>query len=147
MIRLLVVIGVVSLSGCASLTDDPPTPSEAATERPTELPSLPNVPGSKAPDKARSITGTFASDAVEGGCAYLQADDGTKYQVLYPDGWSVERAPYRLVDPGGATAAEAGAVVTVRGRIRDDVMTTCQVGPVFEADEVVSIDGLSTTDR
>jgi hypothetical protein len=132
------VLGVIVLAGCASGGGGEPTssPSDQATPSPSELtPSpAPSPPGEQA-----TITGTFGSDAIEGGCAYLQAADGTRYQVLYPDGWTLERNPFRLIGPDGEVAARGGETITVRGSVADDMASTCMIGPIFRATEVVSV--------
>lgn len=85
-----------------------------------------------------TLTGVLNADAVEGGCAYLQAADGTKYEVIYP-GWRVSAAPPELRAPSGEVVATGGDTVTVRGDIATDMASICQVGPIFRATEVVSI--------
>ena len=142
----MLALSVVVLSGCALFRpgDDAPGSTDAAQSRadPTEWTPSPNDladPGS--PAKARTITGVFGSDAIEGGCAYLETDDGTRYEVLYPEGWTVKRGPFRLLDPDGGVVAQGGARVTVRGRVTTDMASICQIGPIFSADEVVDIEG------
>jgi hypothetical protein len=75
---------------------------------------------------------------VEGGCAYLEAADGTRYEVLYPDGWTLQVSPLELIGPDGAVHARAGDPVTLRGEIATDMASICQIGPIFRATEVVS---------
>ena len=82
------------------------------------------------------LTGTLGADAVEGGCAYLEVDDGTRYQVVYPSGWKVTLSPLELTDPAGEVVAETGDTITVRGGIADDMASICQIGPIFRATEV-----------
>jgi hypothetical protein len=43
----------------------------------------------------------------------------------------------RLVSPDGEVVAREGDTVTVRGIPAPDMATTCQVGPVFRATEVI----------
>lgn len=84
------------------------------------------------------LEGTLAGNAeLEGGCAWLEADQD-RYDVLYPDGYEIAFDPVRLLGPDGATVAADGEVVRVRGQVADDLMTVCQVGTVFRADEVLS---------
>ncbi|MBD0324489.1 MAG: hypothetical protein ICV72_14065 [Aldersonia sp.] len=84
----------------------------------------------------RTVTGTFGGDAqLEGGCAWIASGD-TKWNVQYPQGYTLTFDPLRLTGPDGFVA-EDGQTLTVTGRERSDVMTTCQIGPVFEATEVV----------
>jgi hypothetical protein len=88
-----------------------------------------------APD-GESLVGVLGADSVEGGCSYLQAEDGTRYEVIYPDGWRVQMSPLQLLDPDGAVVAEGGDQVTVRGSVADDMASICQIGPIFQAIEV-----------
>lgn len=83
------------------------------------------------------IEGTLGGDAqLEGGCAWLDTGDA-RYEVAYPEGYEIVFDPVRLVGPSGDTVATEGEVVAVRGRVGGDLMSVCQVGSVFEADEVV----------
>ena len=61
--------------------------------------------------------------------------DGTRYEVIWPDGWSLD-ADGNLHDPSGAMVAGLGDEITVGGRVADDVASICQIGPIFEAFEV-----------
>ena len=82
-------------------------------------------------------TGTLGSDAIEGGCAYLQTADGRRLEVIYPDGWTIRRSPLALVDPSGQVVAGAGDEVTIRGVEASDRVSICQIGPIVQATEVV----------
>ena len=84
-----------------------------------------------------TISGILGADSIEGGCAYLEAADGTRYQVIYPDGWTLDRSGPVLTGPDGVVRARGGDEVTVRGSVSSDIVTTCQIGPVFRATEVV----------
>ncbi|MPZ73472.1 MAG: hypothetical protein GEU74_09610 [Nitriliruptorales bacterium] len=123
------VILVVLLAGCGS-----DGTSGESTSKP-----LPEATAGAASD-GESITGMFAGDAnLEGGCAWI--DDGdTKWQVEWPEGYQVTFDPLTLNGPGGVAASE-GDTVTARGTERRDVMTTCQVGPVWAATDVAVGDG------
>ncbi|MGH2393281.1 MAG: hypothetical protein ACRDGH_07280, partial [Candidatus Limnocylindria bacterium] len=63
-----------------------------------------------------ALTGVLGADSIEGGCPYLETQDGTRYEVIYPTGWEIDRASGALRDPTGAVVAGPGDVVTVRGR-------------------------------
>jgi hypothetical protein len=89
----------------------------------------------------RIYTGILGSDAIEGGCVYLQTADGQRLEVIYPDGWTVRRAPAALVDPSGAVVARPGDEVTIRGDEATDMMSICQIGPIIRATEVVTVGG------
>jgi hypothetical protein len=82
-----------------------------------------------------TITGRLGFDSIEGGCPYLETDGGTRYQVLWPDGWTLDGGG-DLVSPAGDAVAGAGDEVTVRGRVADDMASICQIGPIFRASEV-----------
>jgi hypothetical protein len=84
------------------------------------------------------VSGTLGFDAIEGGCAYLESADGTRYQVIYPNGWRIDGVTGHLRGPGGEDA-RPGSVVTVRGAIVTDMASICQVGPMFRATEVISV--------
>lgn len=83
-----------------------------------------------------SVTGVLGADAVEGGCAYLASPDGTRYEVIYPDGWRVQLSPLQLLDPDGTLVATGGEEVTVQGSLAGDMASICQIGPIFRATEV-----------
>ena len=90
------------------------------------------------PEGTIDVTGTLGFDDIEGGCPYLQAADGTRYQVMYPEGWRVDGASGVVAGPDGERV-ELGLQVTVRGVVLDDMMSTCQIGPIFQATEVLGI--------
>lgn len=81
------------------------------------------------------ITGALGGDAqLEGGCAWV--DDGTtRWNVQYPQGYAISFEPLTLTGPGGQTAGE-GDTITVTGSEQRDVMTLCQIGPVWAATAV-----------
>jgi len=112
-----------------SQPDTTPTPTFRLT---TPKPSAPAQLGGS------ELRGTLGFDDIEGGCAYLLADDGTRYEVIYPDGWNLRRAPLELVSPEGEVVARAGDEVEVRGREAGDMASICQIGPIFRATEVLA---------
>jgi hypothetical protein len=84
------------------------------------------------------IVGTFGGDAqLEGGCAWIDADDGTRYEVQYPPDHQVTFEPLQLTGPDGGVLAEEGDILTVRGELAEDMVSFCQVGPIFTAAEVI----------
>lgn len=83
------------------------------------------------------LMGTLGFDDIEGGCAYLEAH-GTRYEVLYPDGWQLQGRPLQLISPEGEAVAGEGDQVTVRGAEATDMASICQIGPIFRATEVVA---------
>lgn len=112
-----------------------------ATSEPelTETPKLSSEQPSRRPaDTGRELSGVLGSDAVEGGCGYLRAPDGNRYEVIYPDEWRLRLSPLRLIAPNGTVVARAGDRVTVRGSEATDMLSICQIGPIFRASEVIS---------
>ena len=61
--------------------------------------------------------GTLRRADVEMRPLVLDADDGTTWELLLPEGWALD--------------AEPGARVTVSGDRATDIMTTSMVGPVL----------------
>lgn len=139
--RRLATLSLLLLAACASPGTAPST-EPAETERPTPEPSL--TLSSNQPTQRQSpgpgemtITGQLGFDSIEGGCPYLETDDGTRYEVLWPDGWTLD-GQGDLIDPSGDPAADVGDEVTVRGRVADDMASICQIGPIFRATDVIA---------
>jgi hypothetical protein len=145
---------IVVLAACASpesrLTESgTPETSVEATPSPEATPTMEPItresliPASERP-KAEGggieLVGTLGADSVEGGCGYLEAPNGTRYQVIYPDGWQLQLSPLQLTSPEGEVVARGGDKVTVRGSEASDMVSICQIGPMFRASEVVSVD-------
>lgn len=125
---------VLLLTACAGAGGDgtsSPPPNGSSLRPTTRQPTM---------GAGESITGVLGADSIEGGCPYLKAADGTRYQVIYPKGWQVDRSSGALSNPAGEVVARAGANVTVRGEIADDMASTCQIGPIFRASEVVAVE-------
>jgi hypothetical protein len=121
-----IAVTLLLLAGCGSAGGDP-----AATEPPSPTPRE-----SPTGQVSGSVTGTLGGDAgLEGGCAWLDTPQG-RIQVIYPDGYDVAFDPLRLSGPDGVVAEE-GDTVTVRGELGEGLVSTCQVGPMFTATEVV----------
>lgn len=124
--RVLLLVLLVALAACGG---DQSAPAEEPSPTPEARPTQTQPGGSE------TVTGRLGGDAeLEGGCAWLDAG-GTKWQVQYPEGWQVSFDPLTLTGPEGQSAAE-GDTVTVTGAEQPDVMTTCQVGPVWAATDV-----------
>lgn len=106
------VDGGPTASGGASSTDSqPPAPSTSFTEDLT----VTSRPGSGRPITVRGTV----TEGVEAGCLTISDGQGT---------WTLV----------GATAdLKAGATVTIRGTVRDDIATICQQGPALWVDEVL----------
>jgi hypothetical protein len=88
-------------------------------------------------DESQVFTGTLGSDAIEGGCVYLETPDGRRLEVIYPDGWRVRRSPLALIGPDGTEVAGAGDTITIRGAETQDMVSICQMGPIVRAVEVL----------
>lgn len=136
---ILLVACAAPASPTVSPTPEPePTPKEAeptpsAEQRTPKPSSTSQVDGIE-------LRGTLGLEDIEGGCPYLRAADGTRYEVIYPDGWELRPGPVERVSPDGEVVARSGDEVAVRGREATDMASICQIGPIFVADEVASID-------
>lgn len=139
----------LALAGCgqaASTATNQSTPSVASDPSATETDAAspePTAETSQQPsaeetglEAGMTITGQLASDDIEGGCAFVAADDGTRYEVLWPDGWNLDRATLELTNPDGQVVATGGDRITVRGQLAPDVGSICQIGPIIEAVDV-----------
>jgi hypothetical protein len=123
--------GGQAASGSGSANESEPAGGSQIASKSPEVATFP-------PTAGETLTGILGADAVEGGCAYLQAADGTRYEVLYPRGWNMQLSPLRLIDSDGSVHARAGSLVTVRGAPANDMASICQIGPIFSATEVVA---------
>lgn len=79
-------------------------------------PTFSPPPPTSKPTGEISVTGTVEMLDIEGGCKVLRAGPTTVYEIK----------------GGDPEVLKVGAKVTVRGKIRSDIMTICQVGPVLE---------------
>lgn len=144
--RLILSVGLMlGLAACASSglgPTEPATREAAQSEEPTPSFTLgPSLQPERTPSGGGSkVTGTLGADSIEGGCGYLETADGTRYQVIYPDGWDLQLGPVQLISPEGEVVARGGDTVTVRGEEATDMASICQIGPIFRATEVVSGD-------
>src|SRR3954452_18161257 len=144
---LLLVLGVV-MAGCSggsggATGGSPAASGSSGASRPAPSTSAPAPSASlelaspkSPPAGANTYTGVLRSDAIEGGCVYLQTADGQKYEVIPPEGWELQKAPAAVVSPGGQVVAKAGDVITVRGN-EADMMSICQIGPIIQATDIV----------
>ena len=146
--RLAAAVLATLLTACAAAgrptatatptTQATATPTIAATASPMVTPR--EDPEDPPNAKQVTVTGTLGADSIEGGCAYLQTNATTRYEVIYPKGWQVTAAPLELRNPDGKVVATGGDTITVRGQPAVDMASTCQIGPIFKATEVVTID-------
>ena len=116
-----------------------PSPSASAAPgaaSPTPSLSLASAGPSK-PSTADTFTGVLSFDSIEGGCAYLQTAEGRKLEVIYPDGWTLQKSPLELQAPDGSVHSRAGDTVTVKGSEATDMASICQIGPIIQATEVL----------
>ena len=134
----------LTVAACAAPAGKPtqtPTPEQRPMEssEPSPTPSLDltSQQPSRAPAGGDELTGVLGADTIEGGCGYLQTPDRTRYQVIYPEGWDLQLNPLQLTSPTGEVVARGGDEVTVRGRVSTDMASICQIGPIFQATEVV----------
>ncbi len=141
--RLILLLTVV-LASCAADEGGEATAdaTSALTPGPTAASPHPSHSLGASPSDASGATlrGTLGVADIEGGCAYLQAADGTRWEIIYPTGWRARANPLQLVDPDGVVVARAGATITVHGREARDAGSICQIGPIFKATEVVSVE-------
>lgn len=135
--RAGVVAALVVVVGCAPAQDPTGTGgSDTEGPQPSRAPTPTAAPAATASPRGVAITGTLGADEVEGGCAYLETADGTRYEVEYPDGWTIEAVPLRLTAPDGEVVARSDDQVTVRGAVAREGRSICQIGPIFEATSV-----------
>jgi hypothetical protein len=140
MVRLTLGILALVLTGCsagggtdASASPQLPRPTLNRAKQPS-----PTIHIDRGPGKPMTITGTLGIDRIEGGCPYLQTADGTRYEVIYPAGWSVNTTTGELIDAAGNVSARLGDSVTVRGEMAADAVSICQIGRILRADAVVA---------
>jgi hypothetical protein len=133
-----------SLAACAGLASQPtssPTREETSMESPAPSSSHPielsSQQPSLVPGEEVTLTGVLGADAVEGGCGYLEAPDGVRFEIIYPAGWDLQLSPLQLTSPAGDVVARGGDEVTVRGEETSEMASICQIGPIFRAREVV----------
>ena len=134
---ILLVLSACTGMGSGDATESPSPVMPTQTAEPTETAEhTATARPSNGAGASSTLTGTLGADTVEGGCGYLEDRDGTRYEILWPDGWELELEPLELRDPDGTVVATAGDEVTVRGEEATDMASICQIGPIFEATEV-----------
>jgi hypothetical protein len=134
--RLAILVSLVALclSGCGSSGDPEPSIDDEFT-LPPPSDSMTTWQAKSPGPVGGTVTGTFGFADIEGGCAFIQAADGTRYEVIYPEGWSVDLTGGVLRGPAGQVVG-AGESLTVHGSIATDRSSICQIGPIFAAIEV-----------
>jgi hypothetical protein len=128
------------LVACTSVGQaEPDREPESFTDEESTVPSQSDRARSARPKPSPAVGGTVTGmlgfDDIEGGCAFVEAQDGTRYEVIYPDGWTLDRASGELRSDDGAVAMP-GDAVTVRGAVATDRSSICQIGPIFVATDV-----------
>ena len=129
----LVLVAACSATPGAS---DPNGATATTPTRPSLSLASPDPTGT-VPGEGTLFTGILSMDAIEGGCAYLQAAGGRKLEVLYPEGWTLQKSPLALIAPDGSVHSRAGDTVSIRGAEAGDMASICQIGPIIRAAEVV----------
>lgn len=134
MVWLLVTAAL--LAGCRASPGEPGQGGES--ERPSPRAS---AAGGGGGIEGADLVGTFGGDEqLEGGCAWIDAEDGQRYEVIYPAGWTVRFGPLELTDPDGAIRATEGDRIGVTGAVAEDRASICQIGPIFQATDVLTED-------
>ncbi len=139
---VLTLAALLALTACSGRGTGGPGPSDDPS------PSLPTWVGSpkispsphidRPADDEMHLKGTLGYEDIEGGCGYLQTDGQTRYEIIWPKGWSLDGSSLR--DLSGSVVATAGDTLTLRGSVQHDMASTCQIGPIFRATEVITID-------
>jgi hypothetical protein len=128
---------LAACTGTQSSPSDTLSPSAPTSVLPSPTPaSQAPTPRASTPAGGEELVGTLGFDDIEGGCPFVEAGDGTRYQVKYPDGYSIDPSSGDLIGPDGSVMAPLGAELTLRGVVRGDLGSICQIGPIFEAFEV-----------
>ena len=134
MLTRTVALSLALLSLAACSTDGGAGSRGSAADDSFVLPGASDTK-SIAPPTSRSITGALTFDDIEGGCSYVQTADGAKFEVIYPEGWTLDKAAAILRAPDG-TVVRAGETLTIEGAVARDRSSICQVGPIFQASSV-----------
>jgi hypothetical protein len=130
------LLGACAAGGAPSVQSASPaaTPSVQPSETPTQAATVTLPPA----EGGETVTGTLGYDGIEGGCPYVEADDGTRYEVQYPDGYAIDRSNGDLIGPGGEVVVPLGGELELRGAVQTDLGSICQLGPIFRAVEVTA---------
>lgn len=145
-VAALALVALLAACGEADMASpSDPTATPEPTAEPTEVETLPVEPdegigdGAVPPGRSVELRGVLGGDAqLEGGCAWVDGDDGVRYEVQYPEGFEVRFDPVEVVGPDGAVVATDGDEVVVVGAVGDGMMSFCQVGTIFVAEDVTA---------
>ncbi|GEM_PF-3702599 len=114
---------------------DPETTDAPDEEDDPEVEATPQPDDDPGEDEG-TLEGTLGGDPLlEGGCVWLDTDEG-RYEVAWPEGYDASADPIELRDPDGEVLAREGDGLRVTGEVNREAFTICQVGPLWEADEV-----------
>jgi len=93
------------------------------------------------------LVGILGGDPqLEGGCAWVTDDGAERWEVIWPEGYSVEfrAGPAVLTEADGEVVAETDDRVGVNGSEPRDLGSFCMVGRIFQSTEIVFVDQLSS---
>jgi hypothetical protein len=110
--------GSVTPSASPSVPSPPPSSPSPSPSFPEDLPTPPST-GKPSGGALTEVSGTVVQ-GVEAGCRLIN-------QYLLLPGPGIKRDDLRI-----------GATLTVRGRVEEGMMTTCQQGTPFVVSEIVS---------
>lgn len=145
LLPLACITAVLLLGACADepaqvgSPDPSPTVTGTATSTPTPAPSATPTADDPAGDRGefRSWTGTLGGSEIEGGCVWLEAEDGTRYELVAAPGGTVavDTANLSLLRSDG-TVFEGGAPITLDAALDPEAMSFCQIGPILMVRDV-----------
>jgi hypothetical protein len=113
------IFAAALLVGCAQVEPGGgtvnPSASSSSSSPPTPI-FQPSTEPAKTTQNEVTLTGTVEHLGVEGGCTVLRTDSNKVYELK----------------GGDPQVLKVGTHVSVKGKIRNDLVTICQVGPVLE---------------
>ena len=127
----------VSVSESATSTAEAPA-SEPA-EEPSSEDATEDTPADPPPAPgARTYSGTLGGGDIEGGCFWLDGDDGTRYELIAGtrSDVAIDQANRVIADAEGNVIAREGDAVEVTGIVDEGMATFCQVGTNLVVDSV-----------
>ena len=132
LVMVVVMNGCSGSGGAASSGGGSGSPGASANPSLELASQKPSAVGADA-----TYTGVLGADSIEGGCSYLQTADGKRYELIPPDGWTLDKGSAQLTGPDGALVARAGDAITVKGH-EADMVSICQIGPIIQAMEITA---------
>jgi hypothetical protein len=118
-LRFLVAGALLTVTLVTACAQAQPSETPSMSANPTASPTPrfePSVDPAPSSNKEITLTGTVERQEIEGGCIYFRADTNKIFEL-------------RGGDP---QVLKVGSRVTVKGRVRTDLVTICQMGPVLE---------------